>query len=76
MIDKLSKIFIKAADNVKSKAYSPQQQAEQKAAAIPHTLQPGRTKYITSPHPNVIEDEEGKDPIQFQHKVHRYPSGP
>ena len=54
----------------------PKQQSEQTAAVITQTLQPGRTKYITSLQPNVIEDEEGKEPTKFQHKVHRYPSGP
>ena len=54
----------------------PQHQAEQTAAVIPQTLQPGRTKYIISPQPNVIEGEEWKEPTKFQHKVHRSPSGP
>ena len=75
-IEQLFKIFTKAADNVKSTAYPPQEQAEQTAASITQTLQPGRTKYIPSLQPNVIEDEEGKETTKFQHKVHRSPSGP
>ena len=38
----------------------PQKQEEQTAAVKPHTLQPGRTKCIPPPQPNVIGDEEGK----------------
>ena len=75
-IEHLSKIFTKAADDGKSTADPPQQQAEQTAAVIPQTLQSVRTKYITSLQPNAIEDEEGKDPIFFLHKVHSSPSGP
>ena len=56
-IEQLSKIFTKEADNVKSTADPLQQQAEQTAAIIPQKLQPGRTKYIPSVQPNVIEDE-------------------
>ena len=47
-IEKLSNIFTKAAENVNSVAYPPQQQAEQTAVIIPHRLQPGWTKYIPS----------------------------
>ena len=75
-IDQLSKIFTKAAEDVKSTANLPQQQAEQTTAVIPQTLQPGQTKYILSLQTNVIEDEEGKEPKTFQHNVHRSPSGP
>ena len=39
-------------------------------------MQPGRTKYIPPPQPNVIGDEEGKEPTNFHHKVHRSPSWP
>ena len=60
---------------MKITAELPQHQAEQTAVVIPQTLQPGRTKYIPSPQPNVIEDEEGKEPTKFQHKVHGSPSG-
>ena len=75
-IEQLSKIFPKAADYGKSTSDPPQQQAEQTADVTPQTLQPGRTKYIPPPQPDVIEDEEGKKPTNFQHKVHRSPSGP
>ena len=54
----------------------PQQQAEQTAAVIPHTLQPGQTKDISPLQLNVTEYEEGKEPTKFQHKIHRSPSGP
>ena len=76
VIEQLSKIFTNAADDGKSTADPPQQQAEQIDAGITQTLQPGRTKYTPPPQPNVIEDEEGKKPTNFHHKVHRSPSGP
>ena len=50
----------KAAENVKSAADPPQQQAEQTAAMVPKKLQPGCTKYIPSVQANVIEDEGGE----------------
>ena len=75
-IEQLSKIFTKAADDRKSTAYPPHKQADHTAAGILKTLHPRRTKYIPSPQPNVIEDEEGLIPANFQHKVHRFPSGP
>ena len=75
-IEQLSKILPKAADNVKSTTDLPQQQPEQKAAIIPQIVQPGWTKYIPSVQPNVIEDEEGKEPKNDQNKVHMSPSGP
>ena len=56
-IEQLSKIFAKGADDGKSTAYTPQKQADHTATGIPTTLQPGRTKYILPPQPNVIEDE-------------------
>ena len=75
-IEQLSKIFTKADDNLKSTTDHPQQQAEKTAASVPRKLHPGWTKYIASVHPNVIEDEEGKEPTNYQHKVHIYPPGP
>ena len=42
---------------MKSTSEPLQQQAEQTAAIIPQKLQTGRTKYIPSVQPNVIEDE-------------------
>ena len=54
----------------------PQQQGKQTVSGIPHTLQPGWTKYIPSQQPNVIENGEGKEPTNFQHKVHISPAGP
>ena len=76
-IEQLSKIFTKAADNMKSTADPPQQQSEQTAASIPQKLQPGWTKYILSVQPNAIEDEEGKEPkiistrSTFPHQGHK-----
>ena len=61
---------------MKSTSELTQQQAGKTSAVIPQILQPGRTKYIPSPQPNVIEDKEGKEPTKFQHKVQRSPSGP
>ena len=61
---------------MKSAADPPQQQAEQTAAMVPKKLQPGCTKYIPSVQANVIEDEEGNKPSNYQHKVHISPSGP
>ena len=66
----------KAAYDRKSTVDPPQQQADHTAAGILKMLQPGRTKYIPPPQPNVIEDEEGLRPANFQYKVHRSPSGP
>ena len=51
-------------------AETPQQQPDPKAAIIIQKLHPGWTKYIPSVQPNVIEDEEGKEPTNYQHKVH------
>ena len=75
-IEQLSKIFTKVADKVKSTADPPKQQAEQTYAIIPQKLQPGWNKYIPSVQPNALEDEEGKEPTNYQHKVHISPSGP
>ena len=75
-IEQLSKIFIKAADDRKITADPPQLQSYHTASSIPKTLQPGQTKYIPPPQPNVIEDEEGLRPTIFQHNVQRSPSGP
>ena len=75
-IEQFSKIFTKAAENVKISADPPQHQSEQTAAIIPQKLQPGWTKSIPSVHPNVIEDEYGKKPSNYQHKVHIFSSGP
>ena len=33
------------------------------------------TKPLPSVHPNLIEDDDGKDSTSFQHKVHMYPLG-
>ena len=74
--EKLSKILTKVADNLKSTADPPQQQAEQASASIPQKIQPGWTKYIPSQQPNVIEYEDGKEPEKFQHKFHISPAGP
>ena len=73
-IEKLSKIFTKAANGRKSVAYPPHKQAGHIAASIPKTPHPKRTEYIPPPQPNAIEDEEGLRPANFQHKVHRSPS--
>ena len=52
----LSKIFTKAADDGRSTKDPPHKQADHTAASIPQTPQPGRTEYIPTPQPNVIED--------------------
>ena len=75
-IETLSKIFTKAAEYRKSMTDPPHKQADPTAASIPKTPQPGWTEYIPPPQSNVIEDEEGLRPSNFQHKVHRSPSGP
>ena len=75
-IEKLFKIFIKADDDRKSTKDPPHKQSYHTAASIPQTPHPVRTEYIPTPQPNVIEDEEGGRPANFQHKVHRSPSGP
>ena len=75
-IDRLSKIFTKAAEDRKNMIDPPHKQAYHTAASIPKTPHPGRTEYIPPPHPNVIEDEEGLRPANFQHKFHRSPSVP
>ena len=48
----------------------------EKSAIVPQKLQPGWTKYIPSVQPNVIGDEEWKEPTSYQHKVHMSPLGP
>ena len=75
-IEKLSKIFSKAADNVKKKADPPQQQTVKKSAILPQKVHPYQTKPLPSVQLNVIEDDEGEEPTNFQHKFHMYPSGP
>ena len=72
----MSKIFSKEADDGNSTADTPQQQADHTADSIPTAMQPGRTKYIPRTQPNVIEDEEGMRPTNFQRKVQKSPSGP
>ena len=54
----------------------PHKQVYHTAASIPKTPQPGRTGYIPPPQPNAIADKEGLRPANFQHRVHRSPSGP
>ena len=46
-----------------------------KSAIIPQKVHPYRTKPLHSVHPNVIEDDKGKEPTNFQHKLHISPSG-
>ena len=75
-MEQLFKLFTKAVDDGKSTSEPPQQQEDHTSDGIPKTLQPGGTKYIPPPQPYVIEDEEGMRPKNFQHKVHRSPSGP
>ena len=75
-IEQLSKIFTKAANDRKSTVDPPQKQADHTSAGIHKTLQPGRTNYIPPPQLNVIEDEKGLRPTNFQNKVQRSPSGP
>ena len=75
-IETLSKIFTKASKDRKSTTDPPHKQAYHTPASIPKTPQPGRTEYIPPPQTNGIEYEEGLRPANFQHKVHRSPSGP
>ena len=76
-IETLYKIFTKAADDGKSKTDPPYKRAENTAArSIPQTPHPGRPEYTQIPQPNVIKNEEGLRPANFQHKIHRSPSGP
>ena len=75
-IETLSKIFTKAAHDGKSTEDPQHKPGDHTAASIPETPQPGRTEYIPTLHPNVIEDEEGVIPENCQHMVHRSPSGP
>ena len=72
----MSKIFSKEADDGQNTADTPQQQADHTVAGIPTALQPGWNKYIPPTQPNVIEDEEGMRPTNFQRKVQKSPSGP
>ena len=73
--EQLSKIFSKAADNVNITADPPQQQPVKKYSIVPQKFQPYWTKPIPSVQPDIIEDEEGKEPTNYQHKVHMSPSG-
>ena len=76
VIETLSNIFTKAADDGKSTNDPTYNQVDHTAASIPQTPHPGRPEYTHTPQPNVIEDEEGVRPANFQHKIHRSPSGP
>ena len=75
-IEQLSQIFSKEADNVKKRADPPQQQTMEKPAIVPQKAHPDWTKPLPSVHPNVIEDDEGKESKKIQHKVQMSPSGP
>ena len=54
----------------------PQQQPVTKYAPIPHKVRPKRAKPIPSEQPNIIEDDDGNIPKDFQHYVYMSPSGP
>ena len=43
---------------------------------VPQKVHTDRTKPLPSLQPNVIEDDEGKESTNFQHKVHMSPSVP
>ena len=62
VIETLSNIFTKAADDGKSTKDPPQKPEDHTATGISQTPQPGRTEYIPTPQPNDIEDEEGVRP--------------
>ena len=47
-----------------------------KSAIVPQKVNPYRKKRIPLLQPNVIEDDEGKEPTNYQHKVHMSPSDP
>ena len=61
---------------MKKRAYHPLQQTVKKSAIVPQKVHPDRTKPLTLVQPNVIEYDKGKEPKNFQNKVHMYPSGP
>ena len=75
-VEQLSQIFSKVADNMNKRADPPQQQTVKKSAIVPQKVHPDRTKPLPSVQPNAIEDDEGKESTNFQHKVHMSPSVP
>ena len=75
-IETLSKIFTEVADDGKITKDPPCKQADHTSASIPQTPHPGRPEYTPTQQPNVIEDEEGVRPENFQHNIHKSPSGP
>ena len=73
VIEQLSDIFSKVADNLHQKVDPPQQQPVTKSAIIPHKVRPNFTKPIPSEHPNIIEDDVENSPTSFQWNVHMSP---
>ena len=54
----------------------PQHKTVKKSAIVPQEVHPDWTKPLPSVQPNVIEYDDGKEPTNYQHKVHMSPSGP
>ena len=66
-------MFSKASDNAKKRADPTKRQTVKKSAIVPQKVHPDWNKPLPSVQPNVIQDDEGKEPINFQHKVQMYP---
>ena len=75
-IEKLSGIFPKVAANMHQSLDPPQKQPVTKSDPIPHKVRPTRAKPIPSEMPNIIEDDDGNSPTDFQQNLHISPSGP
>ena len=76
VIEQLSDIFSKVADNLQKISDPPQQQPVGKSAIVPQKVCPNMTKPLLSVQPNIIEDDDGKFSTSFQNKVHMSPSFP
>ena len=73
VIDQLSDIFSKFVDNLHQRVDLPQKQPVTKSAIIPHKVRPDMNKPIPPEQPNIIEDDDGKNPTSFQQNVHMSP---
>ena len=61
---------------MKNIADPPQQQPMKKPAILPQKVHPYGTKPIPPIQPNVIEDDEGNEPTNYQNNVHMFSSDP
>ena len=61
---------------MKNTADPPQQQPVKKSYIVPQKVHPHWNKPIPSVQPNVIEYDEGREPTNYQHKVHMSPLVP